>query len=397
MSGEQKVITVPDFQNATITDEMVQKARELIGVWLRRDIHWPVTYEAICQHDIRRWAMYSVGDENPLWCDADYAKKTPWGRTVASPTFPYSIDTTLVAPGLPGVQWIMGGTRWEFLRPIYVGDLVTARARLIDVKEKVGTRVPRFVIQTGEVIYANQTGQLVARAETDILRIPRARSGQGFRYEDKKTRGRARYSAEEIEDIRRASVNEERRGAEPRYWEDVTVGEELPIVTKGPLTLVDILAFYVGRRSTYPPLRLAFLERERHPKNVYVSPQTGIPIHPAAGHFDVEIAHEIGMPDAYDAGYMRVNWMAHLVTNWMSDWGFVRKLTATLPIPFLAGDTIRFKGKVTRQYAEHGEHLVELECWGDNQRGERQVSGGAVVRLPSHDPADRMLFSGTGS
>jgi hypothetical protein len=32
---------------------------------------------------------------------------------------------------------------------------------------------------------------------------------------------------------------------------------------------VDIVAFYVGRRNTYPPLKLAFAERERHPANVY--------------------------------------------------------------------------------------------------------------------------------
>jgi len=87
------------------------------------------------------------------------------------------------------------------------------------------------------------------------------------------------------------------------------------------MTLVDIMAFYAGRRSVYNPLKLAFLERERHPKNVYVSPETGIPIHPAAGHFDVEIAHEVGMPGAYDQGWMRVNWAGHLVTNWTSDWG----------------------------------------------------------------------------
>jgi len=389
----KKKIIVPEFQAAKITDEMVQKAHELAGVWLRRDVHWPAISEPISQIDIRRWAFYSVGDDNPLWCDADYAKMTIWGKTIAPPTFLYTIDTTIVAPGLPGIQWIYWGTRWEHFKPVKVGDSITARARVIDVKEKRGKHVARFVVQTGEVIFVNQREEVVSRAEADVARIPRGRSGQGMRgFEDRKKEGRAKYSAEEIEGFRQAYLNEERRGSTPRYWEETREGESLPKVLKGPMTLVDIMSFYAGRRSVYNPLKLAFLERERHPKNVYVSPETGIPIHPAAGHFDVEIAHEVGMPGAYDQGWMRINWAGHLVTNWIGDWGFVRKLNVRLLLPNLVGDITWLKGKVTRKWVEKGEHLVELECWGENQRGEKNLEGSSVVRLPSKDPSDRFTF-----
>lgn len=157
---------------------------------------------------------------------------------------------------------------------------------------------------------------------------------------------------------------------------------------KGPLTLVDIMAFYAGRRTVYNPLKLAFLERERHPRNVYVSPESGIPIHPAAGHFDVEIAKEIGFGTAYDQGWMRVNWLGHLVTNWCGDWGFVRRLDVRISIPNLVGDLTTYHGRVARTFEENGEHLVELECWGENQRGDKNTTGSAVVRLPSRDRAD---------
>jgi acyl dehydratase len=392
-SVAEKKITVPEFQSATITDEMMQKARELIGVWLRRDVHWPAISEPISQIDIRRWAVYSVGDDNPLWCDADYAKGTIWGKTIAPPTFLYTIDTTIVAPGLPGIQWIYWGTRWEHFKPVKAGDQITARARVIELQEKSGKHVARFAVQTGEVIFVNQREEVVSRAEADVARIPRGRSGQGMRgFEDRKKEGRAKYSNEEIEEFRQAYLNEERRGSTPRYWEEVTEGEALPKVLKGPMTLVDIMAFYAGRRSVYNPLKLAFLERERHPKNVYVSPETGIPIHPAAGHFDVEIAHEVGMPGAYDQGWMRINWAGHLVTNWIGDWGFVRKLNVRLLLPNLVGDITWLKGKVTRKLIQNGEHLVELDCWGENQRGEKNLEGIALVRLPSKDPADRYTF-----
>ena len=155
-------------------------------------------------------------------------------------------------------------------------------------------------------------------------------------------------------------------------------------MVKGPLTLVDIMAFYAGRRNTYPPLKLAFLERERHPANVYVSPSTGIPVHPAAGHFDEEIAHEIGMPGAYDQGWMRANWLAHLVTNWCGDDAWVSALNVTLRKPNLVGDITWVRGQVVgKSVTEAGEHVVELTCSGESQRGEQNMRGTATVRLPS--------------
>jgi acyl dehydratase len=383
-----------DSQHAVITDEMVAEARSMIGVWLRRDVHWPALYEPISQHDIRRWAVYSMGDDNPLWSDAEYGHRSVWGSTIAPPTFLWTIDTLIVAPGLRGIQWIHGGTRWTLHRPVRVGDTIVARARVKDVKEKRGQSVPRFIVQTGEILFTNQREELVARAENDILRIPRARSGQGIRSrEGAAPRERTTYTRHQIEEVRQAYVNEYRHGAQARYWEDVEVGTELPSIVKGPLTLVDIVAFYAGRRNVYNPLKMAFLERERHPANVYVSPATGIPIHPAAGHFDGEIAQEIGMPAAYDNGWMRVAWISHLVTNWAGDWGFVRQLDTRLPVANYVGDLTRCHGRVAAKRVDGSEHLIEIECWAVNQRGERSTEGRATVRLPSKNESDTYLFN----
>ncbi|GAC1574592.1 MAG: MaoC family dehydratase N-terminal domain-containing protein [Candidatus Dormibacteria bacterium] len=379
--------TASGRQAADITDEMLESTRALIGVWLRRDVHWPAFAEDIAPIDIRRWALYSSGDDNPLWSDEEYGRRSSWGGVIAPPTFLYSIDSTIVAPGLRGIQWIYGGTRWENFIPVRVGDRITARARLIRVTEKSGSHARRFVIQTGEILYSNQRGELVSRAEADVMRVPRRGSGAGMvGFEKRQAEGRHRYTPEDIEVIRQAYLTEERRGAEPRYWEDVVVGSDLPRVVKGPLTLVDIMAFYVGRRNTYPPLKLAFQERERHPANVYVSPTTGIPVHPAAGHFDDEIAHEVGMPGAYDQGWMRANWISHLVTNWAGDDGWVANLAVRLRVPNLVGDVTWCGGTVVgKRVGAAGEHLVDLSCWGDTQRGDRNVEATATVRLPSRD------------
>ena len=381
MAGEK----VTDKTMTTdITNEMVRDAEALIGVWLRRDVHWPAMAEDIAPIDIRRWALYSVADDNPLWSDEEYARRTRWGGVIAPPTFLYSIDSTIIAPGMRGVQWIYGGTRWKNFIPVRVGDRITARARLTGVVRKSGAHARHLVIQTGEVLYYNQRGELVSIAESDVLRVPRRKSNTGMvGFEDRRAQGRHKYTPEEIEEVRLACLNETRRGANPLYWEDVNVGDVLPQLAKGPLTLVDILAFYVGRRNTYAPLKLAFQERERHPANVYVSPSTGIPVHPAAGHIDDEIAHEVGMPGPYDQGWMRANWIGHLLTNWAGDDAFVTELGVKLLLPNLVGDLTWIRGEVTGKEVREGKYLVNLKCWGETQRGERNISATASVQLLS--------------
>jgi acyl dehydratase len=374
------------LQAPGLNDEQIASARELIGVSLRRDVHSPAIYEPISLHDIRRWAQYSVGDDNPLWSSVDYAKGTQWGTNIAPPTFLYSIDSGIVAPGMRGVQWIFAGGTWEHERPVWVGDTITARARLIDVREKSGRSVARFVSQVGEVLYTNQRGELVSRYTGEIFRIPRAKSGAGFRFKsDPKTNSVYSYSDQEIEEIAAAYRTEYRRGSKPLHWDDVTVGEHLPVLFKGPLTLVDIVGFYAGRRTVYSVLKLAFQERDRHPHNVYYSPSTNVPCHPAAGHFDIEIAREIGMPGAYDQGWQRMNWAGHLLSNWGGDASFVRRLSGRVTRPNLVGDLTKLTGKVSAKHITDGSAIVEIEWWGTNQRGERNCDGNAQVRLPSRD------------
>jgi acyl dehydratase len=387
MSSVNVVQQGKDIQNSLISDEALDKVNKLIGVWLRRDIHAPSVAEPLSLQDIRRWAIYSVGDDNPLYADSEYGKRSIYGSNIAPPTFLYTIDSGIVAPGLAGVQWIFAGGTWELFKPVKVGDAITARARLLRVELKEGKRVPRFVNQVGEVLHYNQNDELVARYESNIFRIPRARTGAGFKFDasERPTDKPYRYSDQEIEEIAHAYRTEERRGKEPRYWEDVTVGDVLPTVLKGPLTLVDIVGFYAGRRQVYNVLKLAFAERDRHPGNVYYSPSINYPVHPAAGHFDLEIAKEVGMPGAYDQGWQRMNWGGHLLTNWIGDHGFVRRFSGRVIMPNLVGDLTKLNGKVVAKTKENGEALVEVEWTGTNQYGKKNCDGNALLRLPSRD------------
>ena len=71
------------------------------------------------------------------------------------------------------------------------------------------------------------------------------------------------------------------------------------------------------------------------------------------------------------------------MTNWIGDDGFLKKLSVQVRRFNLVGDTTWCKGKVVNKHISEGEHLVECEIWGENQRGEITAPGHAVVRLPS--------------
>jgi hypothetical protein len=268
---------------------------------------------------------------------------------------------------------------------VRVGDTITAQARLIDAVEKKGQHVPRMILQSGEVIYRNQRDEVVARAVGKTMRTPRARASGGMAYKPRLQR----YTKDELEAIEKGCSKEVRSGSTPRYWQDVQVGEELLPVVKGPLRVTDIAAplasgggegeVNVGQGAHVFQL----LHRRRHPADIYTDPETGAQDHPHRGHWEAFMAREVGMPGVYDIGFQRIPWLAHLVSNWMGDDGFLRKLEATLRRPNVSGDTTWCRGKVTGKYIERGEYLVECQVWGENQLGEVIMPGKAVVALPS--------------
>jgi hypothetical protein len=67
----------------------------------------------------------------------------------------------------------------------------------------------------------------------------------------------------------------------------------------------------------------------------------------------------------------------------MGDTGFVTRLYGELRRFNVVGDTTWIKAKVTRTYVEDGRHLVDLDVWAENQRGEVTAPGHATVQLPS--------------
>ena len=221
----------PTSQTPALWEDALEEARSLIGVELRRDDHY---WNRQANPDSVRQFCWGVGDDNPLFCDRAYGAATRWGSALAPGCFLYTIDSAVVAPKLRGIQWLYGGTRFEWYRPIRHRDTFTTRVKLLDAVEKEGRNARKFIVQTGESLYLDQAGREVARAFGSTARTPRAKAKDGLKY---KPRDPHRYSPEELEAIARAVRNEKRRGGEPRFWEDVREGEALDPLVKGPLTI----------------------------------------------------------------------------------------------------------------------------------------------------------------
>jgi hypothetical protein len=67
------------------------------------------------------------------------------------------------------------------------------------------------------------------------------------------------------------------RGATPRYWDDVGVGDEIDTITKGPLGLTDKIAFIAAGAAPIPRLSahsVALRRYRRHPRWAYRDPVT---------------------------------------------------------------------------------------------------------------------------
>lgn len=379
-----------DSQRA-ITDEALAEAQRMTGVelqttdeGLRRRHCWN---KEATEDNVRHFA-HGFGDENPLFTDPSYAAETPWRTVVAPPTWLYTVDRTVVAPKLSGVQWIHGGNRFEFERPVRLDDRFHVEVKQVSCERKRRSDGGDMVLQEGETKYFDQHDDLVATSICRILRIPRPSSG------DDGSSGGAdgggsdlkRWTDAELEEIEEEILAQSRRGIEPRYWDTVDEGDTLETRLKGPLSLTDILCWYAGYGTPlYNANEMFVRERQKHPGEAYRREDLGIYEHAAMGHLDPTVAAGVGAPKAYDVGPQRITWLLQVVTDWMGDAGFVRSLDTRVQGMNFIGDLTYCKGEVSKTRIDEasGAHLVDVELEGVNQDDEVTITGECTVQLPA--------------
>ncbi len=352
--------------------------RSLAGVWLRRRGH----NSQVSEGAIRRWSK-AIGDRNPLFVEPRRA--TPAGPSLAPPCWLYTIDDTVVALKFPDLHVVYGGADWEFFRWVRVGENITARARLIDAQVKEGRFCGPMVQQTGETEYLDEANEVVARVVSTVLRTSRSEAVRLGKYGHLNA---YRYTQEELLAVEDAYDAEEVRGANPRDLDDIHVGERLGPIVKGPLTSEDVLQFICATRPA-PGFAQFVRDRRRHPGIAFRDPGAGMWNSWDAGLLDSTVARRMGFPTAHDCGLDRISWVSQLLTNWMGDAGFLRRLSVRLTRPNLYGDVTWCEGVVS-SVEQHGvEGAVGLELHCRDQRGETTATGAAEVVLPTHASEDR--------
>ena len=364
-------------QTPALWEGALAEARELIGVELRRTGQ---QWNTEASPDAVRHYCWGIGDDNPLFTDPDYGAATKHESAMAPGCFLYTIDTTVVAPKLRGIQWLYGGTDFEWFEPIRHRDRFTVSAKLLDAVEKAGGKAAKFIIQTGETRYTNQNGKLVCVAHGHTARTARSKASGGLSYAPRETHS---YSAKELEAIGHAIETEELRGAIPRFWEDVDVGTSIQPMLKGPLNITDMICWYSGSGHSYQSHRRAVMHRKRHPADAFVNAETGAQDSAARGHTESKMAREVGMPGGYDVGPQRISWMGQLMTNWMGDGGFLRRLNVSVRRPNIFGDVSWCRADIVDKRVDDGVHVVDLALRVENQLGEITAKGVATVALPT--------------
>ena len=100
-------------------------------------------------------------------------------------------------------------------------------------------------------------------------------------------------------------------------------------------------------------------------------------------YIGTEIATSRGRyPVECDTGFLQAA-LVRVVTDWMGDAGFLRKLYFEMRRQQRPGDTMACKGRVTERYRKDGEGWVELDVWAENGREGVTTPGKAWVILPS--------------
>jgi len=111
--------------------------------------------------DIIEKFIASVEESDPLYTDEDYARVSGFGHRIVPPTTislyvtPSRVLKTLNKKPPPGS--IQAGQRYEFLRPIQVGETVMVRVTIDDRYQKKGRE---YVVMKGEAY--NKDGELAA-------------------------------------------------------------------------------------------------------------------------------------------------------------------------------------------------------------------------------------------
>lgn len=104
------------------------------------------------------------GDFNPVHINVIEAEKSVFGGRIVHGALITSFISTVLGMYLPGPGTIYKKQESNFVRPVYIGDTITARVRIIDIDNKKNAVLETIVI--------NQNNLIVVEG-TAVVKLPR--------------------------------------------------------------------------------------------------------------------------------------------------------------------------------------------------------------------------------
>lgn len=378
-----------------ISDEDIERARSLVGADLAAKDRQFIT-EAT-EDSIRNFA-YSTGDDNPLYTEADYGPKTRWGGQIAPNIMAAVVNRPLLGDPLPaelkaakrglfrGIHVFVSGSEWRWHRPMRPGDKIFSFEGEDGVEVKPSEFAGRTVTKFLRMVKFTEQAEVVGVYRKRSILSERKAAREKGKYSQLEP---AQWTDEELARIDGIYEAETRRGAEPRWFEDVEVGESMGQKAKGPLTVTDMIVFHSGGYG-FPPYglfshRLAWKNRMRIPA-FFVKNGMGAYDTAQRVHWDVELAKQTtGNPLPYDYAVMRETWLHHFLTDWAGDDAFVDYQYDEVRKFNYLGDVQIITGQVVDKRIEDGRGVVEVQLQTRSQRDVVCTVCTARIALPSRE------------
>ena len=116
----------------------------------------------------------ALGDRNPIYRDPSYAANTALGAIVAPPTLlrTFLYEPRTAAEALKVKDWsyiVHGEQEFEYLAPIFAGDVLTAQERIVSITEKTSRRAGTLHVAVIESVFHNQRGEKVQVARRTLV------------------------------------------------------------------------------------------------------------------------------------------------------------------------------------------------------------------------------------
>jgi acyl dehydratase len=355
-------------------DETNKAADEIVG--------WAKYPDRVAKAEEMKAYGRAVDWWNPLYHDEEYAEATRWGGLIAFPCYQERygqthfsmIDTPEV--GIMAHKYI--GEDWKFYLPIRPGDKIKVwndRPQFEDITSLDGKGDRRFTMMPHDKYHLNQNDQLVSSYQLFL-----EMNWHPKLVLDRQPGNEYIYTMEELDYLDRLAEQEEVFGVRVRWWENVKIGDRTKPIVTGPTDLADSPP---NPEMMMKPIRVMLKEGgeslmlQRDPISHAYKRESY--------HNSDRAAQRLGHEKAWHFGISGRNPMLRCLTNWMGNDGFIREFSWRHVAQSSVGDTRTAWGKVTNKRVVNGEHLVDLEVWHENMRGNINEAACATICLLSKE------------